>query len=104
MGMSKSNYYCAFKESGLERLKPTAIQELSENDFNKKMQFCETMLPKFEENPKLVKNIIWSDESQVTLNSVISRHNCCHWAYSDQHKQISVSNSKEGIMVWCGIT
>ena len=59
---------------------------------------------KFEENPTLVNKIIWSDESQFTLNGVINRHNCCYWAYSNPHVQIPIPNSKEGIMVWCGMT
>ena len=97
--MSTSSYYCAIQEEGFGPFKPSTVQVLSENDFNKRMEFCEIMLSKFEENSNLLHKIIWSDESQFMLNGIIHCHNCCYWAYSNQHKQIPNSKNRG----WCGI-
>jgi hypothetical protein len=56
----------------------------------------------FNDNPNLVDKIIWSDESM--LNGTVNRHNCCYYAYSNEHRLMPVSNSKDGVMVWCGLT
>lgn len=52
----------------------------------------------------MINKIIWSDESLFKLSGVINRHNCCYWAYSNPQIQIPVPNSKDGVMVWCGVT
>lgn len=104
MNMHPSSYYRAVEEEGFRSFRPTTVQELSDDDFDRRKKFCGTMLVKFDQNPGLVDKIIWSDESQFTLNGVINRHNCCYWAYSNPDIQIPVSNSKGGVMVWCGLT
>jgi transposase len=104
MGMNISSYYRAVKETGFHSFKPSQVIALSEDDFDKRIQFCETMLQIFEENNDFVNKIIWSDESEFKLNGVVNRHNCCYWSYSNPHEEISVINSKKGVMVWCGVT
>ena len=103
-GMSKSSYYRAVIEAGFHAYRPTTVQELSDDDFQNRVKFCETMLAKFDENARLVNKILWSDESQFMLNGTVNRHNCCSWASSNPHEQIPVRNSKLGVMVWCGMT
>ena len=104
MEMSKSSYHRLVIEAGFRAYHPTQVQELSEDDFDRRVEFCETMLAKFNQNDRLVNKIIWSDESQFMLNGTINRHNCIYWASSNPHEQIPVSNSKLGVMVWCGVT
>jgi predicted DNA-binding transcriptional regulator AlpA len=105
LGMSTSSFYRAVKEAGFRPFKLlSTVIELSEDDFDKRVEFCDTMLSIFDKNLSMVNKIIWSDESLFTLNGVIIRHNCCYWAYSNPNVQIPVSHSKDGVMVWCGIT
>ena len=94
MGTITSSYYRAIQEVGFQPFIPITVQQLSEGDFDKKIEFCETMLLK----------IIWSDKSQFTLNGIINHCNCCYWAYSNQHKQTLMLNLKNGVMMWCRIT
>lgn len=104
MEMSASSYYRAVEEAGFRPFKPTTVQELSEDDFDRREEFSVIMVEKFDQNPQLINKIIWSDESDFKLNGVINRHNCCYWAYSNPQEQIPVSNSKQGVMVWLAIT
>jgi len=104
INMTRSSYHRAIEEAGLRPFRPTTVQELSDDDFDRRKEFCDTMLAEFDRNPGLVDKIIWSDESQFTLKGVINRHNCCYWAFSNPSIQIPVSNLKGGVMVWCGLT
>ena len=74
MEMSKSSYHRLVVEAGFRAYHPTQMQELSEDDFDRRVEFCETMLEKFNQNDRLVNKIIWSDESQFMLNGTINRH------------------------------
>ena len=104
MEISKSSFHQTVIEAGFRPFKPCTVIELIDDDFDKRVEFCDTMLSIFDKNPGMVNKIIWSDESLFTLNGVINRHNCCYWAYSNEKVQIPVPNSKDGIMVWCGVT
>ena len=103
MEMTVSSYYRAIEEAGFRSFKPTTVQELSDDDFDRRKEFCEIMLKKIEENPKFLRKILWSDKSEFKLNGTVNRHNCCYWAQSNPHEIIPVSNSKQGVMVWCGM-
>ena len=56
--------------------RPRLVQELSEDDPDRRLQFCELFQDKFAEN----LNVIWSDEAQFKLNEEINRHNCVFYA------------------------
>ena len=104
LGMKQTSYYNAVKESGFRAFRPSKVQELSEDDFDRRAQFCETLLEKFSKERSMIDNILWSDERQFTLNGVINRHNSCYWAYSNPHETFQVGTYKQGLMVWCGMT
>jgi transposase len=104
LDMSKDSYHRAVLEAGFRPFKPTILQELREDDFDRREEFCDTLLEKFTKEPSMVNKIVWSDESEFKLNGVINRHNCTYWAFSNPDEQMPVSNSKQGLMVWCGIT
>lgn len=104
LGMSTGSYQRAVVEAGFRRFRPCKVQELSDEDFTRRKEFCLTMLALFNENPSMVDKIVWSDESKFMLNGTVNRHNCCYYAYSNQHQLLPVINSKDGVMVWCGLT
>ena len=102
--MSKDSYHRTVLEAGFRAFKPTKVQELSEDDFDEREEFCETVFGKFCNEPSMVNKIVWSDEIEFKLNGLINRQNCCYWAFSNPYEQIPVCNSKKGHMVWCGVT
>lgn len=104
LGMSQASYYRSLKKLHLKTYLPQFVVELSEDDFDRRAEFCETWLSKFEENPQLVNKIVWSDEAEFKLNGRINRHNCSYWAKENPHVQLPVKHSNAGVMVWCGLT
>ena len=84
--------------------RPTLIVQLNEDDFDRRSEFCETWLDKFDNDSDLVDRIFWSDEAKFSMNSTVNRHNCTYWARENPHLNFEVPNNQQGIMVWCGIS
>jgi hypothetical protein len=104
VGISKTSFHRAARELGFRPYRPTTVVELSDDDFDRRQEFCVTFLAKVKEDPGLADKVIWSDESEFKLNGTINRHNCCYWASTNPHIQIPVSQFAAGVMVWCGLT
>jgi len=59
------------------------VQELSKDDFDRRMEFCDVMR-KTDDDSNFVFNVIFSDEATFELNDFVNRHNCIsdnnpHW-------------------------
>jgi hypothetical protein len=61
-------------------------------------------LEKFENDPKLVDRIFWSDEAKFNMNTTVNQHNCTYWARENPHLKFEVPNTQERVMVWCGMS
>ena len=102
--ISRSSFYRTIKELGFRPFKPCAAIDLSDDDFDRRQEFCESMIDRIKAEPGILDKIIWSDESEFKLNGTINRHNCRYWASTNPHELLRRSQYAEGIMVWCGIT
>jgi hypothetical protein len=103
MRISPSSFFRAAKEAGFRAYRPHTVVELSDDDFDRREEFCTTFLAMIQQKPGLVDKIIWSGESNFKLNGVINRHNCCYWATANPNYQIAIAEKADGITVWCGI-
>lgn len=80
------------------------VQELSDDDPDRRMEFCQILMNMCNDNPLQVKNIIFSDEATFTLNGEVNRQNCRYWAKEnprwmrEQHTQYP-----QKVNVWAGI-
>lgn len=84
--------------------KITLVQELFEDDFDRRIEFCEVMMEKWERNQNFFNNIIFSDESTFMLNGTVNRHNCRYWADENPHwMRESHTQYPEKVNVWAGI-
>lgn len=78
-------------------------QELSEDDYLKRLDFCEFMEQRIRE-PKFLENVCFSDESTFHLNGYVNRHNFRYWCeanpneYREAHTQRPLKEN-----VWAGI-
>lgn len=79
-------------------------QQLSEDDYDRRIQFCEEITRKITDNPNLLKNICFSDESTFFLNGFVNRHNCRYWNNENPHVfRQDHTQYPEKINVWAGI-
>ncbi|KAJ4434512.1 hypothetical protein ANN_23074 [Periplaneta americana] len=59
-------------------------QQLSEDDPDRRMQFCELMMERINNNPTFLRQIIFSDEATFCLTGFVNRHNCRYWSDINQ--------------------
>ena len=102
--INRETYRLAQKTLEFKCHHPQFVTDLSDEDFDRRTEFCETMLEKFNSDRNFVDHILWTDEAEFKLNGTVYKHNCSYWAYENLHIQILVKNSKQGITIWCGIT
>lgn len=60
------------------------VQELSEDDFDRRLEFCEIMMERIDADPNFVFNIAYSNEATFQMNIIINRHNCRFWSDINQ--------------------
>ena len=103
-GISKSRYHSAMQKLQLKFYHPTLIVDLNEDDFDRRSQFCEMCPKKFNSNSHLVDDVLWSDECKFNRNGTVNRHNCTYWSTENPHVKLTVSNTEEGMMMWCDLS
>ncbi|KAG0432315.1 hypothetical protein HPB47_020960 [Ixodes persulcatus] len=60
-------------------------QDLSECDFEKRLEFSNWALIKTDEDPDFLTNVLWTDEAQFCRNGNVNVHNAHYWSDSNPH-------------------
>lgn len=93
-----------FKKEKYHPYKVQLIHELNEDDPDRRLQFCEELMLRCDENPNFLNNILFSDEATFCLNGTVHRHNCRYWSRENRHwTQESHSQRRGKLNVWIGI-
>ncbi|CAF1226340.1 unnamed protein product [Rotaria magnacalcarata] len=103
-GISRSRYHSAMQKLHLKPYHPILIVDLNEDDFDRRSQFCEIWLEKFNNDPGLIGHILWSDECKFNRNGTVNRHNCTYWCAENPRVKFNVPHTEEAVMVWCGMS
>ncbi|EFN73065.1 hypothetical protein EAG_00196, partial [Camponotus floridanus] len=82
-GISRTSIRRILKHHKFHPYKIKLLQELNEDDFDRRLQFCEVMSERITNNPNFLFNICFSDECSFFLNGTVNRHNCRYWAESN---------------------
>ncbi|CAF3328987.1 unnamed protein product [Rotaria sp. Silwood2] len=92
-----------YKSMGFKPYVPRLIHELNEDDFDRRLEYCDTFLSLLEDDSDLIYRVIWSDEAVFKLNGHINRHNSVYWATQNPNVTIDQTMQAEGLIVWAGI-
>lgn len=101
------SYSSVRKVTKLHKFHPYKLQihqELGEDDYDRRVEFCEVMTNMINNNRNLIKNICFSDECTFFLHGFVNKHNCRYW--SDENPHIfreDHSQTPEKLNVWAGI-
>lgn len=80
------------------------VQELNEDDPDRRIEFCETMMDRIDRNPLFLCNIVFSDEATFTLKGEVNRHNCRYWSDTNPDWMLeSHTQYPQKVNVWAGI-
>lgn len=80
------------------------VQELNEDDFDRRVEFCETIRRKCDNNRDFLLNVVFSDEATFFVDGKVNSHNCRYW--SDENPYAMRENHTQNpqkINVWAGI-
>lgn len=104
VNLSRSTVHKVLKNAKYHPYKISLLHELSEDDFDRRNEFCEQMQQLCNGNHNFVKRIIFSDEATFTLNGSVNRQNCRYWATENPHWFTEYHTQKpQKVNVWCGI-
>lgn len=104
LGISRTSVQRIMKEIGLKPYRPRLLHALNEDDFDRRVQFCENFITQFNDDPTFVDKIIWTDEATFKLNGRINRHNAVYWADENPHEILTKEVNTPGVTVWGGLT
>lgn len=80
------------------------VQQLSEDDFDRRLEFCETMMDICNRDNNFTRNVVFSDEATFCLNGTVNRHNCRYWSQTNPHwVQDNHTQHPQKLNVWAGI-
>ena len=83
---------------------PRRRQALTDGDYEKRMEFCETWLTLIENDSSFFEKVLWSDEAKFHLCGSVNRHNCVYWSEFAPEIAVEVAVNSPGVMVWCGMS
>lgn len=102
--VGKSTVHEILQKHKFHPFKVHLVQELNEDDPDRRLQFCETMEHLIATQPNYLYRICFSDEASFFVNGSVNRHNCRYW--SDQNPRwIEEAHTQhpEKLNVWAGI-
>ena len=80
------------------------VHKLEEEDNDRRVEMCETLLNHYENDPYILDNIWFSDEAIFHLSGRVNRHNTRIW----ETENLKVIEEKERdspkLVVWCAIS
>lgn len=86
LGMSRTSVRRVLKEHHYHPFKMHLVQELLEGDFDHRLEFCEEMMLRYDENRNFFNWICFSDEATFELNGNVNRHNMRYWCDENPHR------------------
>lgn len=102
--ISRSSAWRILKKHGFKSYKYQIHQELYEDDFNRRVTYCNWFLHQYNLNNNFHNYILFSDESRFTNFGLFNRNNTRYWAKENQRVvQIGNRQIRFGFNVWLGI-
>lgn len=104
MGISKTSILRILSDLKLRLYHPRLVQQLNDDDPDRRMEFCKTLLTMIEEDDTILDKIIWAEKAIFKLNGHVNRHNSVYWATENPQIDIERAFNVPGICVWIGLS
>ncbi|KAJ8909774.1 hypothetical protein NQ315_014451 [Exocentrus adspersus] len=63
----------------------STFSQLTEDDFDRRVEFCDVIMQKCDQNIHFPRKIVFSAEVTFYVNGTLNRHNCRNWSDSNPH-------------------
>lgn len=92
------------KRNHFKGYKMHLVHELCEDDFDRRLEFCELMMNSINRDRNLQYKIVFTDEATFMLNGVVNRHNYRYWSDENPHWMVEKhTQHPQKLNVWAGI-
>jgi hypothetical protein len=102
-GVSQASVSRILKKENVHAFKPLYCQKLYDGDEDRRLQFCETMIRLSNQDPALVRKIVFSDECHFELTGSVNKHNIHYYARVNPHHIIEKPVKTQSVTVWAAI-
>lgn len=104
VGMSHETVRKALRLHKFHPYKMQILQQLFDDDFDRRIEFCEIMTDSINANRNLLHNICFTDECSFFLNGNVNKQNCRYWSDENpKHFREGHTQYPEKVNVWAGI-
>ncbi|CAH2092765.1 unnamed protein product [Euphydryas editha] len=94
----------AVKDEGYHAFHSRRVQALQPTDYQLRIDFCQTMLRKEQDDPGFFNKVLWSDESRFERSGVFNIHNYHTWAIENPHAvRASTFQDRFSVNLWSGV-
>lgn len=102
--IGRSSVHKILNRAEFHPFKVKLVHKLNEDDFDRRVEFCEDMMGRIVEDPFLPSNIAFTDEATFQLDGTLNRHNCRYWSDENPHwMREDKSQYPQKLNVWAGI-
>ncbi|GAA47908.1 hypothetical protein CLF_100953 [Clonorchis sinensis] len=78
----------------------TLLQNITEEDKEQRVTFANWLL----DNEEIVLNILWSDEANFSVDSILNKHNCVIWSREAPHEYLTHKLHSPHLCEWMGFS
>ncbi|GBN39379.1 hypothetical protein AVEN_205915-1 [Araneus ventricosus] len=104
MTSSKSTVHRLLWSERLHPFRYTTVQGLKQDDFQKRVAFCEWLLQQQSTENGFIAHILWTDESCFPRDGVFNHHNSHMWSQVNPHAIRPQKHQERWFLnVWAGI-
>ena len=80
------------------------VQKLEPQDYDSRMEMCETLFNHFQRNPSILEQMWFSDEALFHLSGRCNRHNTCIWGLANSAQVHEYERDTPELIIWCAIS
>lgn len=91
------------KKENYHPYKPVYSHFLQDSDDDRRLQFCEVMLERFNRDPAFLRKLVFSDECVFALNGNVNKHNVHFWSPENPHQRFHNPGKTATLTVWAAI-
>ncbi|XP_050300704.1 uncharacterized protein LOC126739181 [Anthonomus grandis grandis] len=85
LGVNRTTVQNILKEYRFHPYHLVLHQELSAQDFDRRLDHCHWLLGMIAEDPQVLSNILWTDEATFHSNGGVNLHNIHYWSPTNPH-------------------
>ena len=92
------------KDIGMYPYKLQIVQSLEPQDYDSRLEMCETLIHRYEEDPNILEQMWFSDEAVFHTSGKVNRHNTRFWGKENPVQVREHQRDSPKLVVWCAIS